>query len=173
MLPLSRSMASFNQASSTYSILTAAFGEPGVARLPRAVLQNLKNRKNFYKISVHILYNQILKITKNHQNILVKSIGYKDNFFDYVKTAKPTPFFDFLRFCSFNIIFPFFLQIFCLWKYKHQQNQRFKVKAKVHIYAFWYIQLLKKCHGGKRIKYVYFNPGYILLGTIQTQKPLV
>ena len=84
---------SFNQAGPTYSILTAVFGEPGVARLPRAVLQNLKNRKNFYKISVHILYNQILKITKKHQNILAKSIGYKDNFFDYVKTAKPTPFF--------------------------------------------------------------------------------
>jgi len=103
----------FNQASSTYSILTAAFGEPGVARLPRAVLQNLKNRKNFYKISVHILYNQILKITKNHQNILVKSIGYKDNFLIMLKLQNLPRFFDFLRFCSFNIIFPFFLQIFC------------------------------------------------------------
>ena len=106
----------FNQASSTYSILTAAFGEPGVARLPRAVLQNLKNRKNFYKISVHILYNQILKITKNHQNILVKSIGYKDNFSIMSKLQNLPRFLDFLRFCSFNIIFPFFLQIFCLWK---------------------------------------------------------
>ena len=105
----------FNQASSTYSILTA-FGEPGVARLPRAVLQNLKNRKNFYKISVHILYNQILKITKNHQNILVKSIGYKDNFSIMLKLQNLPRFLDFLRFCSFNIIFPFFLQIFCLWK---------------------------------------------------------
>jgi hypothetical protein len=106
--------ARFNQASSTYSILTAAFGEPGVARLPRAVLQNLKNRKNFYKISVHILYNQILKITKNHQNILVKSIGYKDNFLIMLKLQNLPRFLDFLRFCSFNIIFPFFLQIFCL-----------------------------------------------------------
>lgn len=115
MLTSERKMFSNNiQASPTYSILTAAFGEPGVARLPRAVLQNLKNRKNFYKISVHILYNQILKITKNHQNILVKSIGYKDNFSIMLKLQNLPRFLEFLRFCSFNIIFPFFLQIFCL-----------------------------------------------------------
>ncbi len=64
-----------------------------MARLPRAVLQNLKNLKNFYKISVHILYNQILKITKNHQNILVKSIGYKDNFSIMLKLQNLPPFF--------------------------------------------------------------------------------
>ena len=78
------------------------------------LLQKLKNKKNIYKITVHILYNQILKITKNHQNILVKSMSYKDNFSIMLKLQNLPRFFDFLRFCSFNIIFPFFLQIFCL-----------------------------------------------------------